>query len=534
MDDVSVGGRPTCLPDLPLSVLSLILCNHLDVSDLIATVLVCRDWAQAALNEYVWRDVALARYPASSVQADKHYGGSYRMLVLDDNRRGATPTLPLLAECNWRANYLWSFYRCKVSSVEWQWTEGGRQLCLFFDARGEVDLRHPAESSLAVVKLAPPAGSSSAAAAAPLQGSEIPSPGGSPSFEAVHEARRPARYKLFARRPGHYKGCLTFSVASSAYLAAALGVASDPPRALVFCYACNLQSSGALSYGGTLPDYTSTVLLAGPGVWRGASPGGSGSGSGSGSGQSVGAPETTADDGAIFIAEAPPRPLHHSRSWRAAGGCYVEIGGGERAMAGAGAAEERAAFLAPRVEKVPAAQAVAAAGAAAAQQAAQLAGEAAHAAQQAGDAHVWHAAQAAAQAAQQLGNALANTTLSEAVPNGGVVDGLLASVLERGWTHQQAGQLAEWWVGWVPPNAASPPQFQDVAANIVYDAPGGEGYGEWLMGFEDGDDVEGYAEGVDDVGPEEDGGGGDGEGEQAVEVDATLPLPSFMMGGGQQ
>lgn len=49
---------------------------------------------------------------------------------------------------------------------------------------------------------------------------------------------------------------------------------SEPGRALVFCYACNLGNSGALSYQNAWPDYSSAVLLQTPsdgqfqGYWR--------------------------------------------------------------------------------------------------------------------------------------------------------------------------------------------------------------------------------------------------------------------------
>ncbi|GFR40772.1 hypothetical protein Agub_g1386 [Astrephomene gubernaculifera] len=206
-------------PDLSVSVLSHVF-GFLDVESLRKVCLVCKDWRDAGLSEPLWQALAQQMWPEHTL-INASYGGSFRRLVLNRNARNAVPALNLQlqphqpqpppdqqpaeqllpqppreqpppppaaapADCSsyWRANSSLRFYRCRLMHLEMQAAAtpvGPAFLRLYFDARGERDLRSPRHSSLAVVRLReqPPqqqptnrvtAAAAAAAAAAAVQG----------------------------------------------------------------------------------------------------------------------------------------------------------------------------------------------------------------------------------------------------------------------------------------------------------------------------------------------------------------------------
>lgn len=96
----------------------------------------------------IWRKKALERYPPATVVLRPCYQ-SYLELVMDDNKQNATIIVPLH---NLSSDYLHNrpgyYFECCVLYL--QLDKAKDRLRLFFDARGERDLRNPFTSSLGI------------------------------------------------------------------------------------------------------------------------------------------------------------------------------------------------------------------------------------------------------------------------------------------------------------------------------------------------------------------------------------------------
>ena len=105
----------------------------------------CKALREAAATDAVWRAKALELYPERTVRLG-HYP-TYRALVEDDNAHNASLAIPLAdASCEYKHNRGDYFFECCLLELQWLRAEG--VLRLFYDARGEADLRNPLESSL--------------------------------------------------------------------------------------------------------------------------------------------------------------------------------------------------------------------------------------------------------------------------------------------------------------------------------------------------------------------------------------------------
>lgn len=109
----------------------------------------CRTFHEAGKTDTIWHLKALECYPASTVRIGEHYA-TYRDLVKDDNAQQTSVIYPLHnVSCDYKHNRTDYFFECCVTGV--QWDRSRDTLRLFFDARGEIDLRDPLASSLGVV-----------------------------------------------------------------------------------------------------------------------------------------------------------------------------------------------------------------------------------------------------------------------------------------------------------------------------------------------------------------------------------------------
>ncbi|EFN51283.1 hypothetical protein CHLNCDRAFT_141219 [Chlorella variabilis] len=105
------------------------------VQDLCRCRMVCRALHHAVQDDTVWQAKALELYPAETE------------LVQDDNCEHAALFLPLVGRsCRYKMNQPHYFFECLMLGLEWNRAE--HTFRLYIDARGEVDLRQPGESSM--------------------------------------------------------------------------------------------------------------------------------------------------------------------------------------------------------------------------------------------------------------------------------------------------------------------------------------------------------------------------------------------------
>lgn len=88
-------------------------------------------------------------YPSDTLNTSTHYRSSFLNLVKDDNRLNASLYIPISeVSCEYKYNRFDYFFECQILGMQWDRQED--TLKLFFDARGEHDLRHPSNSSIAM------------------------------------------------------------------------------------------------------------------------------------------------------------------------------------------------------------------------------------------------------------------------------------------------------------------------------------------------------------------------------------------------
>ncbi|GAB4813310.1 hypothetical protein N2152v2_000356 [Parachlorella kessleri] len=108
-----------------------------------------------ANNDKVWKRKAEEEFPAATLSLEGY--GTYKGLLRDKNRLHASIVLPLTGtRCLWKFNSLpRAYYECRLLAL--QWKRDNNIFRLFFDARGEQDLRHPSQSSLGFMVYRDPA-----------------------------------------------------------------------------------------------------------------------------------------------------------------------------------------------------------------------------------------------------------------------------------------------------------------------------------------------------------------------------------------
>ncbi|WIA31922.1 hypothetical protein OEZ86_002782 [Tetradesmus obliquus] len=201
--------------------------------DLCALVQTCKTMRQLADTPWVWKAQAERKWGAL---AAPHLGGypSHKALLLDDCRRSAVLSLPFPAQsaCSYTRQRPDYFFRCKLLQLEWLRCDNS--LRLWFDARGEADLRHPMSSSLAVITLSPAIQRHTTPAAAVAAGPGSAAAGAvCLNWETALAVCSPDDCQLIVSTHGHYKG--------------------------VLC------TTNDWRYSGLQPDYRPTLLVASPG-----------------------------------------------------------------------------------------------------------------------------------------------------------------------------------------------------------------------------------------------------------------------------
>jgi hypothetical protein len=147
--------------------------------------------ASSSSGNVLWREIADRRYGAElAAGTSALYGGDYREMVKDDNRRGAVPAFYVNRPCFYRFNRDEYFFCCLVVCVALDRVND--RILLHLDVRGEWDLRDPLGSALFCRGRLVRATQWRDAAA-------VPPP------------RRPTR-TTSDNVPGHFKGCLVYDL----------------------------------------------------------------------------------------------------------------------------------------------------------------------------------------------------------------------------------------------------------------------------------------------------------------------------------
>lgn len=227
--------------DLSPSILFSIF-NVLDAYSLAQAAQCCRHWSETGRDERLWRNCAEKRWPKQTLDIGAY--GTYKALVLDHNRDNAVEAIDISRiSCFWRLNCPSRYYQCKLVSLECN--RHHRYIRLYLDSRGEIDLRHPATSSLAVVQVP--------------QGTDRSRVGDCTSWSQLYGAFFPDSFLTISSQPGHYKVGLQWQESQFAALVSLLDCGG---RSLVFCYANHLATTGPGDYSAYWPDYTAAHLLA--------------------------------------------------------------------------------------------------------------------------------------------------------------------------------------------------------------------------------------------------------------------------------
>jgi hypothetical protein len=112
----------------------------------------CRALRDAGHNDSVWYAKSLERYPPSTlILAPRSSYADFRSLRLNDNAENASIIIPFPKglSSDYKMNRPDYFFDCCITGLQYNRTNDS--LKLFFDCRGEVDLRDPLTSSIAFV-----------------------------------------------------------------------------------------------------------------------------------------------------------------------------------------------------------------------------------------------------------------------------------------------------------------------------------------------------------------------------------------------
>jgi hypothetical protein len=96
---------------------------------------------------HVFRTLAELRYgPTIAALSEPLYTSDWKALMLDDNKRGAMPTIPGPFLCKWLYNSTTRHSCCIIRCIKW--VRFAQELCIYIEARGDSDLRHPETSCI--------------------------------------------------------------------------------------------------------------------------------------------------------------------------------------------------------------------------------------------------------------------------------------------------------------------------------------------------------------------------------------------------
>jgi len=134
---------------LPKAVLHHVLV-YLSARDLCSLTKTCKQLEEACDEAHVWGTLAFRTWPENTLQVAPY--NSLKELVLDSNRKGACHEISLAGSaCVYRYARFWYWFQCQLISLQhWRTPDSLR---LYFESRGEMDLRDPITSSLAVIEV---------------------------------------------------------------------------------------------------------------------------------------------------------------------------------------------------------------------------------------------------------------------------------------------------------------------------------------------------------------------------------------------
>lgn len=175
----------------------------------------CGAVSKAASAPHIWQQLAGIKYGEDlATVSGPLYEANWKALMIDDNRRGALPTLTTPIICNFARNERNYFFCCIVQAVKWD--RRASVIKVYVDVRGERSLRHPSQSSITPLE-----NEFRYRGRSFLHGQSTPVSRGA--------TLRPSRFvSEITPIPGHFKGYLEFPVNETGNLPA--GVYS-------FCYA---------------------------------------------------------------------------------------------------------------------------------------------------------------------------------------------------------------------------------------------------------------------------------------------------------
>lgn len=143
--------RLLIIMDLPQDVLEKLLVFVGDPRHIAQCTKASRTFLKASGSSHVWRELAYIKYGEYVADSTAHlYGGNWKSMVVDDDKKGAIPTLEINPPvvCNWKYNHTHRFYCCLITAVKWH--RGYGEIRVYIDVRGETDLRHPMSSTIAI------------------------------------------------------------------------------------------------------------------------------------------------------------------------------------------------------------------------------------------------------------------------------------------------------------------------------------------------------------------------------------------------
>jgi hypothetical protein len=190
--------------------------------DLLRFGAVCHSFYTSAQDCSVWKHLAMIKYGStlatkSVALYDNH---NWKTLMIDNNKRGALPTISIQKACNYKHYRPNQYYCCFVECV--MWDRDAHEIRVYIDVRGEIDLQHPLKSSMKTIQS---------------------------SFQPLRIPNRFVCNTLCSRK--HHKGYLVFPFPSSEIC----------PGDYTFCYANRESPHSTRSF---LENYETTVLFSIP------------------------------------------------------------------------------------------------------------------------------------------------------------------------------------------------------------------------------------------------------------------------------
>ena len=118
-----------------------------DAKDICRLSQVCVSFRNATSVPHLWQHLACFKYGENlAILSAPLYESNWKALFIDDNKRGAFPTITTTMICNYAFNYHDHYYCCIIMAVKWD--RCANEIRVYIDVRGEDDLRHPLGSSI--------------------------------------------------------------------------------------------------------------------------------------------------------------------------------------------------------------------------------------------------------------------------------------------------------------------------------------------------------------------------------------------------